>query len=209
MSVAGDREVAAVGRQAKILRSPRAARRGSRLTLRLNRSIGADHRTLAHPDAPRHGRRPAPWLPWGSVSSAVPWSEPPFSEQVQNGVEGLPNDALATVGLPPVTTGAHPIAKAMVLAALLRSVPWKGDGTSLGGRLLPAPDPSVAVVGICRCRLCTRQVFSRRTQVPTRPSQQFLLWPPETVATADWRRPTVFSLLPGVMSMSLQIRHLS
>ncbi|MYD92540.1 MAG: hypothetical protein F4Y02_02370 [Chloroflexi bacterium] len=107
-------------------------------------------RTLAHPDAPSYGRWPAPWLPWASVSSAVPWSEPPFSEQVQNGTEGLPKDAFAAVGLPPLTIGAHPIAKAMVLAALLRSVPWKGDGTSLGGRLLPPPDPSMAVVGIYR-----------------------------------------------------------
>ena len=98
-------------------------------------------RTLALPDTPGYGCWPAPWLPWVSASSAVSWSEPPFSEQVQNGVEGLRNDAFAAVGLPPVTIGAHPIAKAMVLAALLRSVPWKGDGTSLGGVPATAAGP--------------------------------------------------------------------
>lgn len=117
------------------------------------RETARPRRTLAHSDAPNYGRWPAPWLPWVSVSSVVPWSEPPFSDQLQNGAAGLPNDAFAAVGLPPVTIDAHPIAKAMVLAALLRSVPWKGNGTSLGGRLLPPPEPRVAVVGICRGRV--------------------------------------------------------
>ena len=97
-----------------------------------------------------YGRWPAPWLPWVSVSGAVPWSEPPFRKRVRNGAEGLPKDAFASVGFPPVQIDAHPIAKALVLAALLRSVPWKGDGTSLGRRLLLPPEPNMAVVGIYR-----------------------------------------------------------
>ena len=114
------------------------------------RETARPRRTLALPGAPGYGRWPAPWLPWASVAGAVPWSEPPFSERVRDGAEGLPADAFAAVGLPPLTIGAHPVAKAIVLAALLRSVPWKGDGRSLGGRLLPPPDPSMAVVGIYR-----------------------------------------------------------
>ena len=105
------------------------------------RETARPRRTLALPDTPGYGRWPTLWLPWVSASSTVPWSEPPFREQVQNGAEGLPNDAFAAVGLPPVTTGAHPIAKAMVLAALLRSGPWKGDGTSLWGAPATAAGP--------------------------------------------------------------------
>ena len=105
-------------------------------------------RTLAHSNAPAYGRWPAPWMPWVSVCSAVPWAELPFRQRVRNGREGLPSDAFTAAGLPPVSIDAHPIAKALVLAALLRCVPWKGDGKSLGARLLPPPPGNVAIVGI-------------------------------------------------------------
>ena len=107
-------------------------------------------RTLAHSNAPAYGRWPAPWMPWVSVCGAVPWAELPFRQRVRNGRKGLPSDAFTAAGLPPVSIDAHPIAKALVLAALLRCVPWKGDGKSLGARLLPPPSGNVATVGIYR-----------------------------------------------------------
>ena len=105
-------------------------------------------RTLAHANGPAYGRWPAPWMPWVSVCGAVPWSELPFRRRVRNGTEGLPCDAFAATGLPPVSIDAHPIAKALVLAALLRCVPWQSDGKTLGARLLPPPPAAVAIVGI-------------------------------------------------------------
>ena len=96
-------------------------------------------RTLAHSNAPAYGRWPAPWMPWVSLCDVVPWTELPFRQRVRSGKEGLPCDAFAAAGLPPLSIDAHPIAKALVLAALLRCVPWQSDGKSLGARLLPPP----------------------------------------------------------------------
>ena len=105
-------------------------------------------RTLAHSNAPAYGRWPAPWMPWVSVCDVVPWTELPFRQRVRRGKEGLPCDAFAAAGLPPVSIDAHPIVKALVLAALLRCVPWQSDGKSLGARLLPPPPADVAIVGV-------------------------------------------------------------
>ena len=107
-------------------------------------------RTLVDVAAPCYGRWPAPWLPWASVAGAVPWSEPPFRPRARNGARKLPKDAFAAVGLPPLEVEAHPLAKALVLAALLRSVPWQSGRKTLGSRLLPPPNVSMASVGIYR-----------------------------------------------------------
>ena len=105
-------------------------------------------RTLVDVAAPCYGRWPAPWLPWVSVSAAIPWSEPPFRPRARNSGARLPKDAFAAVGLPPLEVEAHPLAKALILAALLRSVPWTGERKTLGARLLPPPHLSMASVGI-------------------------------------------------------------
>ena len=45
---------------------------------------------------------------------------------------------------------APPLAKALALAALLRSVPWRGGRRTLGARLLPLPERAMALVGVYR-----------------------------------------------------------
>ena len=110
-------------------------------------------RTLVDVAAPCYGRWPAPWLPWVSLSVAIPWSEPPFRPRARNGGGGLPKDAFAAVGLPPLEVEAHPLAKALGLAALLRSVPWRGERMTLGARLLPPPELLTASVAIHRGRV--------------------------------------------------------
>ena len=107
-------------------------------------------RLLADPEGPSYGRWPAPWVPWMSIADIVPWDQPPFRQYAQNGAAGSPQDAFAAVGLPRVGRDAHPVAKALALATLLRSVPW-GDGKrTLGSSLLPPPGPFPAVVGVCQ-----------------------------------------------------------
>ena len=107
-------------------------------------------RLLADPEGPSYGRWPAPWVPWMSIADVVPWDRPPFRQYAQNGAAGSPQDAFAAVGLPRVGRDAHPVAKALALATLLRSVPW-GDGKrTLGSSLLPPPGPFPAVVGVCQ-----------------------------------------------------------
>ena len=110
-------------------------------------------RTLVDVEAPCYGRWPAPWLPWVSVSAAIPWSEPPFRPRAWNDAGRLPKDAFAAVGLPPLEVEAHPLAKALALAALLRSVPWTGQRKTLGARLLPPPELLTAFVAIHRGRV--------------------------------------------------------
>ena len=106
-------------------------------------------RTLVAPGAPRYGRWPAPWVPWVSLADRVPWSEPPFRARGANGGLRSPEAACRAVGLPVAGADAHPLAHALALAALLRSVPWRdGRKSSLGSRLLPPDGPNVANVGI-------------------------------------------------------------
>ena len=86
-----------------------------------------------------------------SLAQAIPWSEPPFRQRVGRcRADGFAADALAAVGLPPLRADAHPLAKALALAALLRSVPWQGERETLGARLLPPPALCAAFVGIYR-----------------------------------------------------------
>ena len=107
-------------------------------------------RMLADPEGPSYGRWPAPWVPWMSIADVIPWDRTPFRQYAQNGAAGSPQDAFAAVGLPRVGRDAHPVAKALALATLLRSVPW-GDGKrTLGSSLLPPPGPFPAVVGVCQ-----------------------------------------------------------
>ena len=110
----------------------------------------APRRTWVEPGAPRYGRWPAPWLHWCSLALSIPWSEPPFSRPVSPGSAGTPAAALAAVGLPALGADAPPLAKALVLAALLRSVPWRGERRTLGARLFPIPPPAMALLGLCR-----------------------------------------------------------
>ena len=107
-------------------------------------------RLLADPEGPSYGRWPAPWVPWASIADIVPWDQPPFRQYAVNGAAGSPDDALAAVGLPRVGREAHPVAQALALATLLRSVPWGAGKRSLGSCLLPPPGPLAAVVGVCR-----------------------------------------------------------
>lgn len=106
-------------------------------------------RTLAYPDAIRYGRWPAPWLAWRSLSAAIPWDEPPFRHCCGQPPTGSAMAALAAVGLPIVGPEAHPLVKALSVALLLRSVPWKGEREPLAARLLPVKS-AMAVVAIYR-----------------------------------------------------------
>ena len=120
------------------------------------REIPRPQRTLVDPEAPRYGRWPAPWLPRVSLSEVIPGSEGPFLQRVRSGAAGLPEEAFGAVGLPRVRADFHPVAKALALAALLRSVPWKGGGKTLGARLLPPQGPVAAYVGICQGQVYRR-----------------------------------------------------
>ena len=106
-------------------------------------------RTLTHPDATRYGRWPAPWLEWRSLSAAIPWDEAPFRQPCGQAPAGSAMAALAAVGLPMLRPDAHPLAKALALAVLLRTCPWKGEREPLGARLLPVRS-MMSVVGLCR-----------------------------------------------------------
>lgn len=92
---------------------------------------------------------PALWLPWVSLSTANPRSEPPFRQRVQRGQAGSPTDVFAAVGLPPLRADAHPLAKALALAALLRSVSWQCERKTLGAEVRLA----TAGAGVTRLRL--------------------------------------------------------
>ena len=107
-------------------------------------------RTLAHSNVPAYGRWPAPWMPWASVCDAVPWAELPFRQSgIRSGTEGLPCDAFAAAGLPPVSIDGHPITKASGVGCVVAvCAPGRSDGKSLGARLLPPPPADVAIVGI-------------------------------------------------------------
>ena len=110
-------------------------------------------RTVVDPDAPGYGRWPAPWLPWASIADAVPWDQPPFRGWGTRAGARSSQAAFAAAGLPPAGLRSHPLAKALALAALLRSVPGDGGQRTLGSRLLPPQGPVPAVVGICRQRV--------------------------------------------------------
>ena len=104
-------------------------------------------RTLADPAAPDYGRWPAPAVGWASIQSVVPWSAPPFSA---NGISGRPGSrerALRAVNLPALSSAAHPVAQALVLACLLGTTPHAPDPWTVGTRLLDASQVMAARAG--------------------------------------------------------------